>query len=221
MNRRQKKKRTLKYTIGTAKIRRRNKRLCERYPFLIPRNDFTDKISFFDKRYSYTLADDFPKGWWKSFGIMLCEELREDLIKHNFLYEYRIVQIKEKFGELRIYDNGVPTGSKAWDIIRKYTHLSSNICISCGKPDVPMIGRGWFMPECFECYKKNESYFYKKKEAEPDWATEYLKGTSPEDNGKMPNEVMYSRYENGEWVKYVEDISETAEKIRNNWSMRR
>ena len=40
---------------------------------------------------------------------------REELIKFNYLYEYRILQIKEKYGELRWYDGGVPIESKIYD----------------------------------------------------------------------------------------------------------
>ena len=72
----------------TKKQREKNKTLCKRYPFLIPHSVWTDEIIWDmkwngkkDKAYNYTLADDFPDGWWKAFGIQLCEELREDLIK--------------------------------------------------------------------------------------------------------------------------------------------
>ena len=96
MNNRQKRKRI---KIGsTAKQRRRNKELCKRYPFLIPRNDWTGEICWVNKKFDNTLADDFPRGWWKAFGLQLCEELREDLIKCNYLNEFRFFQIKEKFG---------------------------------------------------------------------------------------------------------------------------
>ena len=81
-----------------------NKELIAEYPFLLPRNVFTDEVSD-DYDYHYTLLDDMPKGWKKAFGEQLCEELKEALVKEGILEDYRIMQVKEKFGQLRWYDN--------------------------------------------------------------------------------------------------------------------
>lgn len=153
MNYRRKKKSKKQVANNTAKSRRYNKWLCKRYPFLIPRNVFSDEICW-DKKYSWTLADEIPKGWWKAFGLQLCEELREDLIRYNYLDKLRLLQIKEKYGALRIYTNGIPVGSKVFEIIEHYSVLSENICIMCGKLDTPMINTGWISPECFDCFCK-------------------------------------------------------------------
>ena len=103
-----------------------NKKLIEKFPFLLPRNRFTDKVPK-DYDYSYTELDDMPDGWRKAFGIQMCQEIRDDLIQFDYLDKYRIVQIKEKFGGLRWYDNGtpikygeaeeftIPTNEKVWD----------------------------------------------------------------------------------------------------------
>jgi hypothetical protein len=40
----------------------------------------------------------------------MCEELKQELIKFNYLDNYEITQIKEKYGSLRWYDNGNPIG---------------------------------------------------------------------------------------------------------------
>ena len=53
------------------KIIERNKKLIEEYPFLMPRNVFTDKIDP-EYDYSYILGvDDLPKGWKKLF-LQMC-----------------------------------------------------------------------------------------------------------------------------------------------------
>lgn len=143
--------------IKEKKIRQRNKYLCKRYPFLIPYHRWTGKCMWENKhswyytpKYSYTELDTMPAGWKKAFGIPMCEEIREDLIKCNFLNEYRILQIKEKYGELRWYDGGVPVESKAYDIIDKYTKKSRYTCIRCGRP-ATKISRGWISPYCDRC----------------------------------------------------------------------
>lgn len=50
---------------------------------------------------TYTELDAMPKGWRKCFGISICKEIKASLKRHNCLEEYRITQIKEKFGGLR------------------------------------------------------------------------------------------------------------------------
>jgi len=132
-----------------------NKQLCEQYPFLLPRNIWTDEIPK-DFDYSYTELDAMPDGWRKAFGLQMCKELKQELIKINKMDEFRIVQIKEKFGELRFYTNWTTNEIEA--IINKYTELSRKTCINCGKP-ATVITTGWISPFCNDCIKDiNDNY---------------------------------------------------------------
>ena len=138
------------------KIVEENKKLCERYPFLIPLSEWTGKpVKDYD--YEWTYLDDIPKGWKKAFGIQMCEELRDILIEADYLDKYQVVQAKEKYGVLRIYDNGVPESIydkyQAWLV--KYEALSRDTCICCGKPG-KMRNDGWISPWCDECYERKE-----------------------------------------------------------------
>ena len=47
---------------------------------------------------TYTELNSMPIGWRKAFGIQMCKEIKQALKKHNYLYNYRIMQIKEKYG---------------------------------------------------------------------------------------------------------------------------
>ena len=98
---------------------------------------------------SYTELDDMPDGWRKAFGIQMCKEIKNELKKYNYLYKYRIMQIKEKFGTLRWYDNGSPNGCVN-PIIIKYENISGRTCIVCGKP-ATKISKGWISPYCDQC----------------------------------------------------------------------
>ena len=80
-----------------------NQKLIERFPFLIPRNRWTGKIPE-DYDYSYTELDSMPDGWRKAFGEQMCEDIREELVRAEYLDQYRITQIKEKYGTLCWYD---------------------------------------------------------------------------------------------------------------------
>ena len=74
-----------------------NKALISEFPFLLPRNRWTGNIPD-DYDYSYTELDDLPDGWRIAFGLQMCKELKEILVKGGGLDAYRITQIKEKYG---------------------------------------------------------------------------------------------------------------------------
>ena len=151
MNKRIKKKQT----------RMENKRLCKRYPFLRPRNRFDDIIMWdhpkwdwrYTRPYEWTELDAMPDGWRKAFGKQMCEEIRKELIKFNYLDKYRITQIKEKYGSLRWYDWGYPRDSKIREIIDKYENISARTCICCGRPATKM-SLDWISPFCDKCGEK-------------------------------------------------------------------
>lgn len=125
----------------------RNKILVEKYPFLLPRNRFSGAVVQ-DYDYSFTELDDMPIGWRIAFGDAMLQELAASL--GDYAAKYRIVQIKEKFGGLRWYDNGVPAVSGAYEIIRKYQYMSYYTCINCGQ-SATKISLGWISPYCDAC----------------------------------------------------------------------
>lgn len=148
-------------------IAEENRKLCERFPFLTPWNRFSgklitecmdgekgywpgspEKIPEYD--WSYTELDDMPDGWRKAFGMQMCEEIREALVEDGDLNRWRIEQLKEKYGSMRLYDNGTKVGSRIPAIIDKYERMSERICVSCGKP-ATRITKGWICPYCDDC----------------------------------------------------------------------
>ncbi len=154
----------------SEEVKTKNRELCEKYPFLIPRNRWSgmriteaqnggywprdpDAVPEYD--WEYTELDEMPDGWRKAFGEQLCEELKQELLKaggEEALNSYMIVQIKEKFGYLRWYDNGC---TEKWynEILPKYENLSERTCIRCGKP-ATRISVGWISPWCDDCAKE-------------------------------------------------------------------
>ena len=154
----------------SEEVKRRNKELCERYPFLIPHNRWSGKriteaqdggywpgspeeIPEYD--WEYTELDDMPDGWRIAFGEQLCEDLKRELLAaggQKALEDYMVVQIKEKYGYLRWYDNGC---TERWyrEILPKYEALSERTCLHCGKP-AKFISAGWISPWCEDCAKE-------------------------------------------------------------------
>ena len=195
--------------------------LVVKYPFLIPRYDWSGKI-IEDYDYASTYLDDIPVGWKIAFGEMMCEEIKQELVRCNYLDEFRIVQAKEKFGQARIYTNGEPIGCKVQQIIDKYSVLSQNICIICGKPDVPITNNGWISPYCKKCFTA-PSDWYKKEHPEEverwiEFRTEDWEEYNYEENNKMNDSYTiksWSKEYGDKTTRY--DISSTANKIRAKW----
>lgn len=191
-----------------------NKKLCEKYPFLIPRNRWTGEIVE-DYDYSFTEIDNMPEGWRKRFGDELLEEIREGLIEANYLDKYRIIDIKEKYGELHWYDCGAP--QKVYDAITKYSYLSNHICINCGAMPVPLIDDGWISPYCFECfkemYKRRMIYCKNAKELTEDELKEkYHKYIIEEKLNPKRTIERHSKEKGKEEIVY--DYSGTIEKLK-------
>lgn len=135
---------------------RKNKELCKLYPFLIPRNRWTDKIHS-DYDYSYTELYGLPDGWRK-IALEFCEKLREILVEGNCLNVYRIVQLKEKIGGIRWYDNGAPAKNydKYLEALRELEIASEKTCMWCGKSAKLLNLGGWLSVYCPTCFKRIE-----------------------------------------------------------------
>ena len=103
----------------------------------------------------FTELDAMDKGWRKTFGIQICKEIKSALLKHGrkALYKYRIMQIKEKWGELCWYDHY--STEEIFNIIRKYEDISRHTCIDCGAPATKM-STGWICPYCDNCIGDRE-----------------------------------------------------------------
>ena len=148
---------------GEAKRRKsemlRNKKLVKRYPWIAPVDWFGNRV----KEYSFTMYDDIPIGWKRAFGKIMLEEYRKVLIRHHYLKDFQWVQVKEKFGTLRLYSNGAPEDVLALE--SKYDYISGFFCISCGRMNSPILTDGWIEPLCEECYNKRiakERQWYEK-----------------------------------------------------------
>lgn len=130
----------------------KNYMLCKKFPFLKVRNRFDGKFCGYD----FTELDALPQGWYDTFGIAICQDIKNCLKKSKtkgFVKKYRIAQIKEKWGYLHWYDNGVPSdiSKEFYEIINKYEEISMKTCIRCGKNGKIVNNRGWYEPLCEEC----------------------------------------------------------------------
>ena len=126
---------------------KKNYMLIKKYPFILPKNNFDLGLSN-DYNFNYTILDHMPNGWRTKFGAKLLKELKEAILeyKEDFLYEYFVSQVKEKWGGLRWYDYG--STERMRKVLDKYSKISYKICIVCGKKGKIDKGYSWVMPLC-------------------------------------------------------------------------
>ena len=125
------------------------KKIVERYPYLLPRNVFTDEVPD-DYDYTYIRGiGEIPHGWRKLF-LQMCEDIRQPLIDADYLDKFRFSQIKEKHNRLECYNFGAP--AEVQDIIDKYAVMASYVCTRCGKP-ATCETQGYFASFCDDCWK--------------------------------------------------------------------
>ena len=136
--------------------------------------------------YSYTEIDsaEISEAWKEKLLLPMIEEIRKALISEekkrtesaearrkfakwycddydkehdDYLHVWRITQIKEKYGTLRMYSNFET--KKIRKIIGKYSALSERTCYFCGEP-AEFVSTGYILPYCRKCTKlhKTEQY---------------------------------------------------------------
>lgn len=127
-----------------------NKKLVEEFPFLKPCNIWTGKaIDNYNYEYINGIGD-LPKGWERLF-LLFCKYLKKELVSYNYLEEFKFSQIKEKYGSMRLYNNGYPKESKISELEYIFEHLSTYVCEDCGniaKYTTP----GWITQLCQKCF---------------------------------------------------------------------
>lgn len=118
---------------------------------------------------TYTELDAMPDGWRKAFGIQMCEEIKRALLDaggRRALRAYRIMDIKEKYGELRWYDEGAPEA--VHKIIEKYSYISARTCIVCGRV-AEYLTTGWITPYCSRHINPDDQPLAQKFMEDIDW----------------------------------------------------
>lgn len=92
------------------------------------------------------------KGWYNLIDNCLNDIQKYlDTYKPEFRHDFKVEQIKEKWGSLRIYV--FPSDEKIEDIIKYYETMSEITCEVCGEAG-KLRGTHWFKTLCDKCYKE-------------------------------------------------------------------
>ena len=125
---------------------------CLKYPFY----RIYHRVEGGKPIYSMTWYDYIPGGWKKAFGKQLTKDLKTAT---KGVKDFKIGDVKEKWGSLRIYPAGSAT-DEIWDLIHRYEQLSMCYCQKCGDP-VRYRTKGWVSYLCETCFMqhmRNSSY---------------------------------------------------------------
>ena len=109
---------------------------------------------------TYTELDAMDNGWRKRFGIQFCKELKDSINKNpnkNYKKNFRILQIKEKWGEFQCYVSSY--SPEVERVINKYGYLSQYVCVHCGEDAVKKT-MGWICPYCEKCLPKEQYWLW-------------------------------------------------------------
>ena len=172
------------------------KDLIKKYPFLVLRNSMTGEIIAQNdpEHFCIEFKDDIPKGWWSAFGLAYLDDFKEMLDKYNVDYDKVIFfQVKEKFGGLRVYHNGMP---EEWDAHEHaWEYISEHTCVECGKFPVPMRYFSWISPLC-------EKHAWKDSE----WSEEDKKQITEKNwDGRLLEYIVVNHYSNeGDYEEWID-----------------
>ena len=151
----------------------------------------------------FTEYDCLGDGWQKAFGLMMLEEIDQELRKYNYRDKYRILQVKEKYGSARWYDNG-----GANETTTKYEHISEHVCYFCGRPDTHITDLGWVLPVCPKCYEKkwrrNSKFKYDEIVCDED--------------PRIEDVLKLTQYSNGKESIIEYNYKDTIDRIRKWWN---
>lgn len=154
--------------------------LCMRYPFLVPRSRWTDKVVWYEditdtlwdeerneagrraEPFATTELDAMPLGWMARYGLEICEDILS-LLRSSSVEGatecYRIDQIKEKWGYLHWYDSCVAEdvyGDLSL-LVSFYEKVSERVCIGCGGFHRVRTTGGWISHECLSCRSQSQT----------------------------------------------------------------
>lgn len=143
-------------------------KLARDFPFMRQRYDDADKYTDVMSNNLYnTFGIESDDGWFDLI-YNCCREIQEAYNKRGIKPDFYPLQIKEKYGTLRVYyggsldereaaDDKSAEYEEAWkdvkNIVEKYENISETICEHCGSPGTLRTNRWYLRTLCDDCYE--------------------------------------------------------------------
>ena len=136
----------------------KEKQLVERFDFLRTSGDPMKDLMVFGFACNdgwfqtiWDLCEDLDKMNKERMENIPQDEIAKAILDHGYNpYEFKVVQVKEKFGSLRFYTNGA--NDKMYKRIREAEDATTEICEDCGQPGEMRHG-GWIKCQCDKCFE--------------------------------------------------------------------
>lgn len=131
--------------------------LIEQYPWLCPREDWSDDYIDFSDGGHWTELDYLPEGWKEGFIEDMLAEIDEVLNEYDCVEDYRVIEAENKNGELKWMHTGFP-GEAREDlnrIIKMYKKISLETCMECGRAGKAYLVNGQVIVAC-DLHKPDE-----------------------------------------------------------------
>jgi len=102
----------------------------------------------------------FSDWGWFPLLIKLMDKLYPLIEKEDMFIDFKIMQIKEKFGSLRFY---ILIGTdEMYSVINEAEELSTHICEECGSLENIVYTKGWIQTLCITCGNKSKKDYKKR-----------------------------------------------------------
>jgi hypothetical protein len=145
--------------------------LCEAYPRIFVERSKSPRESCMGRGF------ECGNGWFPIINS-LCYQIQNHIDNHNKyvkkydkkgtpIPQFVALQVKEKFGALRIYSQGGDAFCEG--VIAFAESISTHFCEICGKGGILFTGRteGWITTLCEDCSKKLKKKAKPRKELKP------------------------------------------------------
>jgi hypothetical protein len=131
--------------------------LIDQFPWLNPREDWSNDYVEFDDGEYWTELDDLPEGWKEGFLEEMLYEIDEVLNEYDCIETYRVIEAKNHHGELKWSHGGYPLEAKEEieAIIKVYKKASLETCMVCGRVGKAYMVDGEIIVAC-DLHKPSE-----------------------------------------------------------------
>ena len=131
--------------------KRNSRKIMKDFPGLYPKHN-----PLYSSGIILPMTFDCDDGWFK-----LLYQISKDIQRvidnqpDELLKDFAVLQVKEKFGELRFYVGSF--NQEIGDLIKKAEEMSGQLCEICGKKGSMSVKGGWYKTVC-PYHRKTEGY---------------------------------------------------------------